>query len=131
MTKCLLIDDDADDQEIFSMAMRDADSSVHCIFASDGVYGLDVLNSDPSFLPRCIFIDMNMPRMNGLQCLTEIKKIKRLNGTPIYMYSTSADPAMTEEAIKIGALDFIIKPSSIADLTLILRRLLSIHSHAL
>ena len=67
---------------------------------------------------------MNMPRMNGLQCLKEIKKIKRLNHVPVFMYSTSADPSVVEENKRLGATDFIVKPSSINDLTKILSRII-------
>src|SRR5687768_4506240 len=119
----LLIDDDTDDQEIFSHAMERANSAAHCIFANDGIQALDKIKSDKNFLPDYIFIDMNMPRMNGQQCLLEIKKIERLKDVPVYMYSTSADPESLEENKRLGAKDFIIKPSDVQALVDILKRI--------
>jgi CheY-like chemotaxis protein len=113
---CFLIDDDSDDQEIFCMALEEMGEDVNCIYASDGVDALNRL-SDDSFTPDYIFIDMNMPRMNGNQCLKEIKKIKRLRDVPIYMYSTSADPDAVSETKLLGAAGFIVKPTSVAELT--------------
>ncbi len=122
-----LIDDDTDDQEIFSLAMEKANQQVQCVFADDGIHALEKLKTDTAFRPDFIFIDMNMPRMNGQQCLTEIKKIDRLRDVPVYMYSTSADPESLEENKRLGASDFIVKPSSITELTDILSQIL--HKH--
>ncbi|HZV70789.1 MAG TPA: TonB-dependent receptor plug domain-containing protein [Saprospiraceae bacterium] len=118
-----LIDDDSDDQEIFSMALEKANDQTECRFANDGIHALAQINADEHFCPDYIFIDMNMPRMNGQQCLVEIKKIERLKNTPVYMYSTSADPERIEENKRLGAADFIIKPSSIQDLINILAKI--------
>jgi iron complex outermembrane receptor protein len=118
-----LIDDDMDDHEIFSYAMEKADENVQCVFANDGIHALEKINSEEAFVPDFIFIDVNMPRMNGRQCLLELKKIDRLKNTPVFMYSTSADPNEIEENIKLGATDFIIKPSDVNDLSGILRRI--------
>ncbi len=119
-----LIDDDSDDQEIFSIAIDNTKKSVNCVFADDGLKALEKINGDEKFIPDFIFIDMNMPRMNGLQCLSEIKKIDRLKHIPVYMYSTSADPGTVEENMKLGATEFIVKPSDINTLTAVLSRIL-------
>src|SRR5258708_2806892 len=97
-----LIDDDADDQEIFLMAMKRAYPFAECVFANDGIYALEKFRTDSSFLPHIIFIDINMPRMNGIQCLLEIKKLSRLRHIPAYMYSTSAERSIVEECLQIG-----------------------------
>ncbi|MEP6645543.1 MAG: response regulator [Saprospiraceae bacterium] len=115
-----LIDDDADDQEIFSLAIEKASKQARCVFANDGIEALEKLKMDRNFRPDFIFIDMNMPRMNGQQCLAEIKKLDRLKDVAVFMYSTSADPASILENKRLGASDFIQKPSSITELTRIL-----------
>jgi len=120
--KCFLIDDDADDQEIFTMALQAFDDSIHCYFADDGVKALEVLQGDISFLPHFIFIDINMPRMNGIECLEEIRKISRLGGIPLCMVSTSADPSIVMKTKELGASDFIVKPPSIPELSTRLRQ---------
>jgi CheY-like chemotaxis protein len=120
--KCLLIDDDIDDQEIFHMALQDLNNSIDCQFASDGVNALETLTRDELFLPHCIFIDINMPRMDGVECLEKIKKINRLRNVPVCMYSTSADPNIVAKTKSLGAVDFIVKPSNISELGDLLSR---------
>lgn len=119
-----LIDDDSDDQEIFHHALEKANGETTCVFADDGIQALEKLKTDLEFKPDFIFIDMNMPRMNGQQCLAEIKKIERLQHVPVYMYSTSVNPESLEENKRLGAEDFIVKPSNIHELVEILRNIL-------
>ena len=115
--RCFLIDDDLDDQEIFLMAMQQFDASIRCDFASDGAKALEQLKADAVDVPDCIFIDMNMPRMNGIDCLEQIKKIDHLKDVPACMFSTSADPTLVARAKALGAIDFIIKPADIMELS--------------
>ena len=114
--KCFLIDDDLDDQEIFMMALEDVNADVNCVTANNGVEALKKLTSDLSFIPDYIFIDINMPKMNGIECLSEIKKLSHLSGVPIMMFSTSSDPDIISESKKLGALDFLIKPPGLKPL---------------
>jgi CheY-like chemotaxis protein len=123
--QCFLIDDDVDDQEIFSMALQEFNDSIHCSFADDGVKALEKLKVDQSFLPSCIFIDINMPRMNGVECLEQIKKIIRLKSVPVCMFSTSADPSIVAKTRDLGAVDFIVKPASISALSTLLSQFIS------
>lgn len=114
--KCFLIDDDPDDQEIFAMAVKEFSHVVRCYFADDGIKALEKLTKD-DFLPDCIFIDINMPRMNGIECLEQIKSISRLRPVPVCMFSTSADPAIVIKSKELGAIDFIVKPASVSVLS--------------
>src|SRR5689334_16627462 len=98
-----LIDDDLDDQEIFSMVLQEVYERAECFFASDGFAALQKIKVNTSFLPHLIFIDINMPRMNGIQCLAEIRKIKRLEDVPVYMYSTSAEKVIVDTCKELGA----------------------------
>ena len=120
----LLIDDDSDDQEIFSNALKRSDRSVSCVFANDGIHALEKINAEKSFVPDFIFIDLNMPRMNGQECLMNIKKIDKLKNIPVYIYSTLADPLTIAANKKLGAKDFIVKPKTISELTTVLSKLL-------
>lgn len=118
----LLIDDDLDDQEIFCLAAQDVKASIDCVCEADSIEAVRKLNADAAFIPDCIFIDMNMPRMNGRQCLLEIRKIERLCDTPIFMCSTSSDPKVIAETKSLGAADFIVKPSTLSEFTHTLRK---------
>jgi CheY-like chemotaxis protein len=117
------IDDDADDQEIFGMAVAEIDPLIRCVFADDGLQALGMLQNSP-LLPSCLFIDLNMPRMNGIECLSEIKKNEKLRDIPAYMYSTSSDPKLVEECKRLGAADFIVKPSGLQALTEMLKQII-------
>jgi PleD family two-component response regulator len=119
-----LIDDDIDDQEIFLIALEGISETIKCKYANDGIKALEKLNRDTSFIPDYIFLDMNMPRMNGKECLVEIRKIDRLKQVPTFIYSTSVDPRMVEEVKHLGATDVIIKPTSIKVLSDILKNLI-------
>ncbi|MCW3086888.1 MAG: response regulator receiver protein [Sediminibacterium sp.] len=118
-----LIDDDVDDQEIFSMALQEADPQVGCRFANDGIEALETLRNE-TFTPDCIFMDLNMPRMNGNECLVEIRKIDRLHPVPVIMYSTSSDQKLINRSKELGASDFIVKPSGLHALTDILKEVI-------
>lgn len=112
---CFLIDDDADDREIFSIAVDGLGENVTCVTAEDAVDALKIINGDHGFIPDYIFIDLNMPRLNGKECLVEIRKIPRLQEVPVIMYSTSAEPREVEETKRLGASQFFTKPSNITD----------------
>lgn len=120
---CFLIDDDVDDQEIFSMALKHVDLPVICITADDCSEALKKLTQDLSFIPDYIFLDLNMPKMNGKQCLKEIKKLAHLNHIPVIMYTTSLNQRDIAETKEIGASTYIIKPANISELASVLRLL--------
>ena len=117
MIVCLLIDDDQDDQEIFSMALEDINSDIQCIMVSNGIAALEKLNAKKPLIPDYIFIDVNMPKMNGMECLREIQKLEHLKNAHVFMYSTSSDEKMIERSKALGAKDFIVKPPGLALLT--------------
>ena len=113
---CMLIDDDIDDQELFAHALKHLDVSVDFVTANDGVHAIEKINSDSDFNPYFIFIDVNMPRMNGIECLVEIKKISKVKNTPVYLYSTYGDPDTISAGKKLGAVDLLVKAHSMKEL---------------
>jgi CheY-like chemotaxis protein len=117
---CMLIDDDSDDQDIFRLAMEGTGRPYKCILANDGVEALEMLAADNSLIPDYIFIDLNMPRMGGRQCLSELRQIERLNKTPLIIFSTSSEQRDITETMQMGASDYISKPSSISTLSRLL-----------
>lgn len=110
-----IIDDDLDDQEIFTIAVKKVDPAIQCVFANDGVHALEKIKNDPDFNPGSIFLDVNMPRMNGVECLEQLRNIDRLKNVPIFMCSTSSDPKIIAKITALGAREFIVKPSTIAE----------------
>lgn len=121
MYKIFLIDDDFDDQEFFSLAVKKLNELNECIFARDGRYGLDMLQADENFQPDYVFIDYNMPRMNGLECLAEIRRMDRFRDTPVYIYSTTDNPTTMDDSKRLGATGYIVKPSGLQVLVELLK----------
>jgi CheY-like chemotaxis protein len=119
----LLVDDDPDDQLLFAEALQDANDAVLCLTADNGIEALSKLNFGTVELPDLIFMDVNMPRMNGIDCLKEIKKTDSLKGIPVIMYSTSCSPAYQKECFDIGAALYIEKPSDFARLCSLLKQI--------
>jgi CheY-like chemotaxis protein len=114
--KCLIIDDDPDDQEIFIMCAEKVNRTVECLGVKSGIDALKMLNGDREYVPDYIFLDVNMPKMNGIDCLKELKKISRLRNTKIFMYSTTSEPEFLDASKKLGAWDFIVKPTKTTEL---------------
>jgi CheY-like chemotaxis protein len=84
----LIVDDDIDDVEIFTEAIKTISSQVNCIRASDGAEGLQLLEN---INPDIIFLDINMPGMDGSECLSVIKKKEIFKNIPLVIYSTSPE----------------------------------------
>jgi CheY-like chemotaxis protein len=111
-TKLLIVDDDADDRQLFIDAVKDFDEQIVCVSAKDGKEALDLLNDLNTSLPDYIFLDLRMPRFNGKRCLMEIKKNERLKEIPVIIYTTSRELEDSKELKEMGALHFISKPAN-------------------
>ncbi|MES2649147.1 MAG: response regulator [Bacteroidota bacterium] len=121
--KVFLVDDDRDDREIFIEALAEVDNSFFCVTAESGEEALKELHTT-SIVPNYIFLDLNMPRMNGRECLVEIKSIERLKEIPIIIYTTSSLQKERDELVKLGASMFITKPANFTDLCLSLKKIM-------
>ncbi len=111
----MIIDDDEDDRFFFKEALTEMHSSTVCMEASDGAQGLALLRKAAQ-LPDFIFLDMNMPRMDGRQCLKEIKNDAKLKNITAIMYSTSFSEQSIIEFQELGASTYLTKPSDINNL---------------
>jgi CheY-like chemotaxis protein len=119
----LLVDDDLDDQEIFKTALSEVSQAVTCFTAGNGVDALEKMRNNPA-LPELILLDVNMPVMDGLETLKEIRNDEKLKQIPVVIYSTTAMPGYIEATKALGASKFIIKPSNYFDLCQLLLSLL-------
>jgi CheY-like chemotaxis protein len=109
MNTCFLADDDDEDQELFHLALEEAAPDMKCFTARDGQEALNALRN-PDFTPGYIFLDLNMPRMDGKECLKELLKLSHLRDTPIIIFSTSSAEKDIEHTKQLGAAAFITKP---------------------
>lgn len=111
----LLIDDDEDDRNIFCDALRLIDPAIKAHTATDGQNALDFLKRCET-LPDFIFLDLNMPRMDGKQCLKKLKEDKHFETIPVIIYSTSKMEEDVKETMQLGAAHYIKKPVSFDDI---------------
>lgn len=124
-TLFFLADDDEDDRILFLEALSQINPAIKCMMAKNGKEALLMLQSDMFVLPDYIFLDLNMPIMNGLKCLMEIKKLALLKHIPVIIYSTSAEEEFKDAGKRLGALDFFVKPSDFGGLLKYLKKMLN------
>ncbi len=110
MNKIFLIDDDEDDQFLFKEVIESVNPELQCDTAKNGKVALDKLKASTT-LPDIIFLDLNMPVMNGFDFLTQIKKENELSKIPIGIFSTSNILHDQELTKKFGAQFFLTKPN--------------------
>jgi CheY-like chemotaxis protein len=110
----LYVDDDAEDIEIFTQAVKEIDSTITCMVAQHGKQAIDILHA--GLVPDYIFLDINMPVINGRDILREIRKIATLNSMPIVMYSTTVSAGDANEYRAMGANYFMVKPNHYQEL---------------
>jgi len=110
----LLIDDDTDELEVFTDALQLIDKNYQCFQAKTPEEALDFLQTrNPGFL----FIDFNMPRINGLECVVLLRDAGKLRNSKAILYSNYITEAMREQAIELGAYNCIQKPNTIIELS--------------
>jgi CheY-like chemotaxis protein len=109
--KILLADDDIDDCIFFKEALVELLLSTHLTTVNDGEQLMQLLTNETNVLPHVLFLDLNMPRKNGFECLTEIKLSKKLKLLPVIVFSTSFEQEVVNQLYKNGAQYFIRKPS--------------------
>ena len=122
MTKhILLIDDDEDEIHIFMEAVYELQVSLDCSFAQGAEQAFEMLTH---LMPDYIFLDFNMPKINGLTCLTELRKMPALHNVPVILYSNYINEETSKKALMVGATACIKKPSTIGRLAVVLNDLL-------
>ena len=119
----LAVDDDEEDCELFCEAINQVDSSIKCIVAHDGGEAYRLLTHDLVIFPDLIFLDINMPVVDGKKCLTLLKSNQDLKHIPVIMYSTTSNDKEISGFKKLGA-EFIIKPNSFEKLVSTLANIL-------
>ena len=119
----LIIDDSSADRRFFKDAIQEIDPSCEVRQAINGVEGLKQLR-ELKPLPNFIFLDLNMPMMNGQECLAEIMKDDVLKSIPVIIYTTGEYENNKHLVIEGGAASFLSKPWAISDIPLEIRRVL-------
>jgi CheY-like chemotaxis protein len=117
--KVLYVDDDSDDREFFTEIIRDinADRELKYSLSVTTVCGCNeaidaLLNMD--ILPDFLFLDFNMPKVNGYECVKILKSYPRLKDIPIIICTTASTAEQKRKVIELGAQDLIIKQGTFA-----------------
>lgn len=124
--KILLADDDPDDRMIFENAFQDIPMKTIVSTVKDGVELMEYLHQEEE-LPHILFLDLNMPKKNGLQSLKEIRCSEKLRNLPVVIYSTSSSPLDVETTFVAGANFYIKKPTNFGSLKRILSEVMLIN----
>lgn len=120
-THIILVDDDEDDRLFFTDAFDEIKITTKIQTFGNGVELMDYLNEDHCRLPEILFLDLNMPKKNGIECLHEIKANPRFKDIAIAIYSTSSSEEHIEETFVSGANIYIQKPSDFSSLKKVLQ----------
>ena len=112
----LLADDDIDDCNFFKKALKELPLPTDLVTVHDGEALMTLLNKEVHSLPHVIFLDINMPRKNGFECLSELKQSDRLKDVPVIMFSTSNSRDAMTSLFKTGADVYIRKPGNFEQL---------------
>ena len=122
----LLADDDIDDCNFFKEALDALPIATDLKMVNDGDELMKHLSENADTLPHVLFLDINMPRKNGLECLSEIKKDEKLKDLPVVILSTLNEREKINSAFKIGGHIYIHKPSDFGQLKQVLLNALPI-----
>jgi CheY-like chemotaxis protein len=119
----ILADDDRDDSELFHDVLLQVDSKIKLQVVNDGIELISLLKH---IYPDILFLDLEMPRKNGLECLIEIRKDPVLKPLPVVVFSSTTRPANIQTAYEMGAHLFLIKSPSFAEYTASIKAILSL-----
>jgi CheY-like chemotaxis protein len=123
--RVLLTDDDEDDRLIFKEILNEMDKDIIVSMVNDGKQLMDFLTNENTPLPHIIFLDLNMPNMNGIECLKEIRSHEKYSDISIAIYSTSTSKKDIDDTFLHGANIYITKPAAYSELKEILKKSLS------
>lgn len=121
----LLVDDDEDDRIIFRHALSQISASTKLSITGNADQLLGLLNEGTD-LPDAIFLDLNMARKSGFECLTELRKNLSYQNIPVFIYSTSSQESAINTTYLLGADYYVVKPCDFVDLKKALTKIFSL-----
>lgn len=122
----VLADDDDDDCDLFHEALDELYIAPRLTIAKDGQQLMNFLQQSDLHLPDIIFLDVNMPLKNGIECLQDIRDTEKLKDLPVIIFSTSAQEWALEKVYELRASIFVLKPNSFIKLREVIREVLMI-----
>lgn len=116
ISRIVLTDDDIDDQFFFQMALRQSGEQAALQVYDNGILLLEALTDGVVPLPDVIFMDYNMPCMNAVQCVEQLRRHSHLQNIPVIILTTGISPKEVENAYQKGATACIRKPHELSGL---------------
>lgn len=107
----LLVEDDVVDQMTVQRAMKDCNITNRLGIAGNGEEALERLRNSGAELPGIILLDLNMPRMNGIEFLEEVKRDESIKMIPVVVLTTSKEERDKTESFKLGVAGYMVKPT--------------------
>ena len=104
MAKVLVVDDDRVVTDMYSLALSRAGHEV--LVANDGLAGLQMASTA---MPDFVFLDIRMPKMDGIEVLRNLSSVNRTKGIPVVMLSNYDEPALVRESLSLGAKEYLVK----------------------
>lgn len=125
----LLADDDEEDRLFFKEAFEIIKIKTVVMTVNDGIELMNHLTQNGNVLPSILFLDLNMPRKSGMECLVEIRSLDHLKEMAVAIYSTSASEQDIEDAFVKGANVYIKKPNDFGTLRKLLEEVITMNWH--
>jgi len=120
-----LADDDEDDCSFFAEALSEIHAKVSFIICKNGEELMQLLHEPPRPQPDIIFLDLNMPKKNGYECLKEIRNNATFKNAPVVIFTTSMLEQDIDKVYSLGATHFVTKPTSFEKLKTIIAKIIS------
>jgi len=121
----VLADDDDDDCDLFKEALDELLVVPQLTIAKDGQQLMNVLLQNDLTMPDMLFLDVNMPLKNGIECLQDIRETEKLKRLPVVIFSTSAQQWALERVYELRASIYVLKPNSFLKLKDVIRNVLA------
>lgn len=122
-----LADDDEDDCMLFEDALKEVNGEADLTVINNGEELMKALNKRVLAGPQIIFLDLNMPRKNGFECLQEIRKSQKFKDIRVVILSTSSQAGSVNKAFEEGADLYVCKPGTFQLLKKTIGKVLSIN----
>ncbi len=122
----IITDDDNEDREIFIEAVSEQLLGARAGECENCISLLEKLEAE-TVLPDIIFLDLNMPGMNGKECLAKIRGSDKFRHIPIIIYSTSSALKHIDETYNLGASLYVTKPNEYGALKQMLTTVVNIN----
>jgi CheY-like chemotaxis protein len=118
-----LADDDEDDRMLISDALKEANPDINIVEAEDGKELIENIKNAEDLSDTVVILDMNMPRMNGIEAVQALRTDPETAEVPAVMLSTSNNPELEQQAINAGVDGYFTKPNSFRGLIEIARKI--------